>query len=96
MIKNILITGGAGYIGSHVSEVFIKNKKKLFIIDDMSTGHKRLVNRNAKFYKININEKKKIRSIIIKNKIDSVIHLAASLVIGKGEKYPKQYIKTTY
>ena len=59
MIKNILITGGAGYIGSHVSEVLIKNKKKLFIIDDMSTGHKRLVNRNAKFYKININEKKK-------------------------------------
>jgi len=93
MIKNILITGGAGYIGSHVSEVLIKNKKKLFIIDDMSTGHKRLINKNAKFYKININEKKKIRSIIIKNKIDSVIHLAASLVIGKGEKHPKQYYK---
>ena len=93
MIKNILITGGAGYIGSHVSEVLIKNKKKLFIIDDMSTGHKRLINKNAKFYKANINEKKKIKFIIVKNKIDSVIHLAASLVIGKGEKYPKQYYK---
>ena len=38
IIKNILITGGAGYIGSHVSEVLIKNKKKLFIVDNLSTG----------------------------------------------------------
>ena len=37
MIKNILITGGAGYIGSHISEILVKDKKKVFIVDNLST-----------------------------------------------------------
>ncbi len=93
MIKNILITGGAGYIGSHITEVLIKNKKKIFIADNLSTGYRRLINKKAKFFKIDILKSKKIKDIIIKNKIDSVIHLAANLIIGEGEKYPKKYFK---
>ena len=60
MIKNILITGGAGYIGSHVSEVLIKNKKKIFITDDLSTGYRRLINKKAKFFKVDILKSKKV------------------------------------
>jgi len=93
MTKNILITGGAGYIGSHISEILVKDKKKLFIVDNLSTGYRKLINKKAKFFKIDINNKKKLRSIIINNKIDSVIHLAASLIIEVGEKYPKLYYK---
>ena len=93
MIKNILITGGAGYIGSHIAEVLIKNKKKIFIVDNLSTGYRRLINKKAKFFKVDILKNKKIREIIVKNEIDSVIHLAANLIIGEGEKYPKKYFK---
>ena len=93
MIKNILITGGAGYIGSHITENLVKNKKKVFIIDNLSTGYKKLINKKAKFFKINIQNTKKINKIIVKNKIDCIIHLAASLVIGVGEKNPKKYFK---
>jgi len=92
-MKKILITGGAGYIGSHVTENFISNKKKIFIVDNLSTGYKKLINKKAKFYKSNILDTKKIKQIIIKNKIDSVIHLAGSLIIAVGEKYPKLYYK---
>ena len=92
-MKNILITGGAGYIGSHVTEKLVKSKKKLFIVDNLSTGFKKLINKKAKFYKINILDTEKIKQIIINNKIDSVIHLAGSLIIGVGEKYPKLYNK---
>ena len=91
MIKNILITGGAGYIGSHISEVLIKNKKKIFIVDNLSSGYKKLINKKANFFKINILNTKKIKEIILTNKIDSVIHLAANLIIGEGEKNPKKF-----
>ena len=85
MIKNILITGGAGYIGSHVAEILVKNKKKIFIVDNLSTGFKRLINKNAKFFKVDLSNSKKIKQIIINNKIDSVIHLAAALSVGESE-----------
>ena len=93
MIKNILITGGAGYIGSHVTEVLLKNKKNVFIVDNLSTGYKKLINTNANFFKIDINNSKKMHEIIIKNNIDSVIHLAAVLSVGESEKNPKKYKK---
>ncbi len=93
MVKNILITGGAGYIGSHVSELLIKKKKKIFIIDDLSTGYRRLINKKAKFFKFDIKETRKIKKIILNNKIDSVIHLAAALSVNESEKNPKKYKK---
>ena len=93
MIKNILITGGAGYIGSHISEIFLKKKINIFIADNLTTGHKKLINKKAKFFKLNILKTNKLKKIINKHNIDSIIHLAASLVISEGEKQPKQYFK---
>ena len=90
-MNNILITGGAGYIGSHVSEVLSKNKKKIFIVDNLSTGFKQLLHKKVKFYKVDILDSKKINQIITRNKIDSVIHLAAVLSVGESEKNPKKY-----
>jgi len=92
-MKNILITGGAGYIGSHVAENLISNKKKVFIVDNLSTGHKKLINKRAKFFKTSINNTKKIREIIISNNINTIIHLAAALSVGESEKKPKKYYK---
>ena len=93
MIKNILITGGAGYIGSHIVEKFLKKNKKLIIVDNLSTGHRQLLNKKTKFIKININNTKKLNSVIIENKIDSIVHLAASLIIEQGEKNPRFFYK---
>ncbi|MDC0903311.1 UDP-glucose 4-epimerase GalE [Pelagibacteraceae bacterium] len=93
MVKNILITGGAGYIGSHITEVLLKQKKKIFIIDNLSTGYKKLINNKVKFFKIDIHRTNKLYDIIIANKIDTIIHLAASLIISVGEKYPKKYYR---
>ena len=93
MVKNILITGGAGYIGSHVTEILLKKNKKVFLIDNLSTGHRKLINSKAKFFKIDINDKQRVRKIIEKYKIDSIIHLAANLIIGEGQRKPKKYYK---
>ena len=93
MVKNILITGGAGYIGSHTAEILIKNKKKVYIIDDLSTGFIKLINKRTEFYKANILNKNKLKKIIEQNSIDSIIHLAAVLSVGESEKKPNKYNK---
>ena len=93
MIKNILITGGAGYIRSHIAEILFKKRKNIFIVDNLSTGFNRLINKKAKFFKTDILNSKKLKYIIINNKIDSVIHLAAALSVGESEKNPKKYYK---
>jgi len=54
---NILITGGAGYIGSHITEQLIKNKETIIILDNLITGYKKLINKKAKFFKADIKNK---------------------------------------
>ena len=93
IVKNVLITGGAGYIGSHITETLLKKNKKVFLVDNLSTGHKKLINKKAKFFKLDIANKRGIKKIIEKYKIDSIIHLAAHLIIGEGQKKPKKYYK---
>jgi len=93
-INNILITGGAGYIGSHITEELIKEKKnKVYIFDNLSTGYKRLINKKAHFIKGDIKNLNKLSAIINENNIDSIIHLAALLNVKKAEKNRKRYFK---
>ena len=85
-MKNILVTGGAGYIGSHIIEILIRKKYKVVIVDNLETGYKQLIHKKAKFYNVDINNFKKIKKIIKENKIDTVIHLAASISINESKK----------
>lgn len=90
----ILVTGGAGYIGSKiVSDLINIYKNKVIIIDDLSTGYKFLINKKAKFYCCNIGNKNKVTRIIKDNKVSSIIHCAGSLDISDGEKNNKKYYK---
>ena len=53
---NVLLTGGAGYIGSHAALSLLDNGHKVHIIDNLSTGHESLIPQNAKFTNCNIND----------------------------------------
>ena len=90
-MDNILVTGGAGYIGSHIVEQLLMLKKKVFIVDDLSTGYKKLINKKSKFFLCDIKNFKKLNKLFEKNKISSVIHLAAKLSVGESQKKPKKY-----
>ena len=90
-MENILVTGGAGYIGSHVVERLIKLRKNVFIVDNLSTGKMKLINKKAKFFKCDIKNYKRLDIIIRQNKIQSIIHLAACLSVGESQKNPRKY-----
>lgn len=91
MVENILVTGGAGYIGSSLVNVLLNKKFKVCIVDNLSTGSESLIAKKAKFYKLNILSTKKLKKIIIKNHITTVFHLAAKLSVNESQKNPQKY-----
>ena len=89
--NNILVTGGAGYIGSHIVELLVRTKNKVFILDNLVTGYKKLINKKAKFIRADIKNKKQMSKIIKTCDINSIIHLAAYLNVSEAEKNKKKY-----
>ena len=76
----VLITGGAGFIGSNVADGLLENNFKIVIVDDLSNGRKENLPEEAKFYKCDIRDKK-LYSIFKEEKPDIVIHNAAQLSV---------------
>ena len=92
-MHNILVTGGAGYIGSNIAEKLIQQKSNVVVIDNLVKGFRRLLHKKVKFHKIDIHNFREVRRIIKKYNIDSIIHLAALLDVNESEKKPKKYFK---
>ena len=90
-MMNILVTGGAGYIGSHAVAKLLALKHKVFVIDDFSNGNKRNLNPKAKLLNIKLNEVSKLAKSLIENKIEAVFHIAALKSVGESVKHPLAY-----
>ena len=93
---NVLLTGGAGYIGSTTANLFLDNGHKVTVIDDLSTGNKKNIPRKAKFFKFNINNKNLLNKILKNEKFDLVIHFAAFIDVEESVRKPKKYIINNY
>ena len=87
----ILLTGGAGYIGSHVALQLIDSGHQVFIIDNLSTGNESLIPKQANFLKCNINNSEAIQSIIKQNNFDAVMHFAAFIKVEESINEPGKY-----
>lgn len=92
---NILITGGAGYIGSTVANLFLDKNHQVTIIDNLSTGSKKNIPKKCVFYHCDISNIKKIKEIL-KKKFDVVIHFAAYANSEDSVNYPKKYLRNNY
>lgn len=91
MKRNILITGGAGYIGSHCVNAFLNNNDKIIVIDNIVDKTKNGLLKNITFYKENLSDSLKIKEIISYEKPDVVIHLAASVFVNESMLNPLPY-----
>ena len=91
-----LVTGGAGYIGSTVSNYLLDKGHKVVIIDNLSTGNFNNVPKRADFIKANIQDTKKISKIFLTRKIEVVFHFAAYIDNEESIKNPKKYYQNNY
>lgn len=90
-MMNILVTGGAGYIGSVVVEELLKNDHAVTVIDDLSKGHRESVDERAKFIEGDLHDREVVKAALRDNGIEAVIHMAASSLVGESVQFPEKY-----
>lgn len=83
-----LVTGGAGFIGSHLVDELISQGHVVTIIDDLSTGQKKNINPKSEFIEADISERYRIGGIVVRVKPDWIFHLAAMARIGDCHNRP--------
>ena len=87
----ILLTGGAGYIGSHTALSLIDSGHSVTIIDNLITGTKKLLPPQAEYHECDMADKKSIENILKKNKFDIIMHFAGLTRVDESVKYPEKY-----
>jgi len=90
----ILVTGGAGYIGSHCIKILNDKGYKTIAVDNLTKGHeKSLQISDTKFYNGDVGDKNLLNKIFKENKIDGVMHFAAYSIVPESQKKPYEYYK---
>lgn len=90
--KSILVTGGAGYIGSFTTKELLDEGYEVVVVDDLSTGHIEAVDKRAKFEKADVGDAKEMARIFQQYRIEAVIDFAANLAVGESMEDPKKYL----
>lgn len=90
---NILVTGGAGYIGSITSEELLNQGHKVVILDNLSTGHRAAVPEGAGFVQGEISDETVVRNLVQQHQPEAVLHFAASSLVGESMSNPGKYFK---
>ncbi len=87
-MRKVLVTGGAGFIGSHIVDRYIKEGWDVTVVDDLSTGKKENLNSRAKFYQISIVDEK-LALVFKKDKFDLINHHAAQINVRLSAEKPE-------
>lgn len=97
-MKNILVTGGAGYIGSHTCVELLNSGYEIIVIDNFSNSKpevldriKKITGKDFKFYECDYTNKEALNKIFDENEIDSVINFAGFKAVGESTKKPIEY-----
>lgn len=90
-MHTVLVSGGAGYIGSHTVQALIERGFKVVVLDSLVTGHRSAVSSEAIFYEGDISDRDLVGRVVQDHKVDAVIHFAARSLVGESMVKPDLY-----
>ncbi len=85
----VLVTGGAGFIGSHVNKLLLDQGHQVSIIDDLSSGHQDSIDSKVSFHKISLDNQQQLEQILPGH--DAIIHMASFIEVGESVKKPVEF-----
>ena len=91
-MTSVLVTGGAGYIGSHTVLELTKQNRSVVVLDNLSTGHREAVS-GVSFYEGDIADAALVKAIIKHHDVDAVIHFAAKSLVSESIEKPEIYFR---
>lgn len=89
----VLVTGGAGYIGSVCTEQLLDGGHSVVVLDNLSEGHRSAVDPRARFVQMCLSDKEGTRQLLAEFKPDAVIHFAANALVGESMANPAKYFR---
>ena len=92
MTQRVLVTGGAGYIGSVVVDQLLDRGYKVVVLDDLTTGHRQAVARGAGFIQGGVGNSELIEALFEAERIESIIHMAAFALVPESVAQPQKYV----
>lgn len=90
---NVLVTGGAGYIGSVVTEELLNANHKVCVYDNLDKGHRAAVDPRADFVQADLIDTESLSVTLKRNRIEAVIHMAADALVGESVEQPAKYYR---
>ncbi len=89
----ILVTGGAGYVGSVSVEKFLEAGHEVTVLDDLSTGHRAAVSEGALLEQVSYGDRDAVAAILERRRIDAVLHCGAKSLVGESMTDPAKYFR---
>jgi UDP-glucose 4-epimerase len=91
-VRRILVTGGAGYIGGVVVDQLLERGLQVVVLDDLSVGHRQAVARGAGFVQGGVGNRELVESLLERERIEAIIHLAAFALVPESVAQPQKYV----
>jgi len=89
----VLVTGGAGYVGSVAVEHLVACGEDVVVLDNLSRGHRESLPQSVRFYQGNVRDAALVKRIVSENKIEACIHFAAYAYVSESVEQPKLYFE---
>lgn len=89
----VLVTGGAGYIGSHLIRALLRAKHGVVVVDDLSSGHRDAVPDTAVFVQADVRDAGTIKRLLAQHGVEAVFHFASRIQVGESVRDPRLYFR---